>query len=69
MMPKRCQTEALQIGKTMVFVQEGLQFSLFPRMPKIDPKSHQKALKMRPKMRKKTIWEHIKKTPQKRLQK
>ena len=61
MMPKRCQTEALQIDKTMVFVQEGLQCSLFPGMPKIDPKSDQKALKMVPKNEKKSIWEHIKK--------
>ena len=38
----------------MVFVQEGLQFSLFPGTPKIDPKSDSKALQMAPKMHKKS---------------
>ena len=67
MMPKRCQTEALQIGKTMVFVQERLQFSLFPGMPKIDPKSDPKALQMAPKMHKKVIWSRTKKNTKKSL--
>ena len=67
MMPKRCQTEALQIDKTMVFVQEGLQFSLFPGTPKINPKSDTKAPQMAPKIRKKVIWSRTKKNTKKSL--
>jgi len=51
----------------MVFVQEGLQFSLFPGTPKIDPKSDPKALQMAPKMHKKVIWSCTKKNIEKSL--
>ena len=51
----------------MVFVQEGLQFSLFPGTPKIDPKSDPKAPQMAPKMHKKVIWSRTKKNTIKSL--
>ena len=53
--------------KTMVFVQEGLQFSLFPGTPKIDPKSDPKAPQMAPKMQKNVIWTTLKKTLENKL--
>ena len=53
--------------KTMVFVQDGLQFSLFPGTPKTDPKSDSKALQMAPKMHKKVIWSRTKKNTKKAL--
>ena len=52
--------------KTMVFVQEGLQFSLFPGTPKKDFKSDPKALQMAPKMHEKVIWSHTKKNTTKK---
>ena len=45
----------------MVFVQEGLQFSLVPGVVKMDPKSDPKTPQMAPKTNEKVIWDHTKK--------
>ena len=44
----------------MVFVQEGLQFSLFPGIPKIDPKSDPRGPQMAPKIDQKVTLDQIK---------